>query len=69
MDSTNEPMYYGPERVMADWNVSRATAYTIIKRMNDQLKTEHPAALIIPGKVNRVWYEEACLLTNRGIES
>lgn len=68
MDRT-EPVYIGPERVMSDWGVSKATAYNLIKRLNDQLKTEHPAALIIPGKVNRVWYEEACLLTNRGIES
>ena len=30
--------------------------------MNAQLKEEHPTALIIAGKVNRIWYEEACLL-------
>lgn len=64
-----DTIYIGPERIMTDWGVSRATAYTIIKRMNTQLQSKHPTALIIPGKVNRVWYEEACLLTNRAAES
>ncbi len=64
-----ETAYVGPERIMSDWGVSKATAYNIIKKMNTQLQSEHPTALIIPGKVNRVWYEEACLLTNRAAES
>lgn len=53
--------YIGPQRIMEDWDVSRATAYSIIKKMNAQLKEEHPTALVIAGKVNRIWYEEACL--------
>ena len=58
----NSSIYIGPETIMRDWNVSKSTAYNIIKEMNDKLKIEHPTAIIIPGKLNRVWYEEACLI-------
>ena len=61
MDKDNEPVYIGPNKIMADWDGSRATADNIIKKMNAQLKSEYPSALIIAGKVNRVWYEMACL--------
>ena len=64
MKDTFRPAYIGPEQIMTDWDVYRATAYSIIKKMNAQLKEEHPTALIIAGKVNRVWYEEACLQAN-----
>ena len=62
MNKNTDTAYIGPQQVMEDWDVSRATAYNIIKKMNAQLKEEHPTALIIAGKVNRIWYEEACLL-------
>lgn len=29
--------------------------------MNVQLRMEHPTALITAGKVNRIWYAQACL--------
>ncbi len=58
--------YIGPKQIMEDWDVSRATAYNIIKKLNAQLKKEHPTALIIAGKVNRIWYEKACLQQNMG---
>ncbi len=64
MKISAETAYIGPQQIMEDWDVSRATAYNIIKRMNAQLKKEHPTALIIAGKVNRIWYEEACLQTS-----
>ena len=50
---------------MEDWDVSKATAYNIIKKLNAQLIKEHPTALIISGKVNRIWYEDACLRRNQ----
>ena len=56
--------YIGPAEIMKDWDVSRATAYNIIKKLNCELKKEHPTALIIAGKVNRIWYEKACLQTS-----
>ncbi len=64
MDKPYTTAYVGPERIMADWRVSRATAYSIIKKMNAQIQSQHPTALIISGKVNRIWYEEACLQHN-----
>ncbi len=63
MNQSTKPAYVGPTEIMQDWAVSKATAYNIIRKMNTQLKREHPSALIIAGKVNRVWYEEACLQT------
>ena len=61
MKRKSKTAYIGPQQIMEDWDVSRATAYNIIKKMNAQLKKEHPTALIIAGKVNRIWYEKACL--------
>ena len=61
MKKNADTAYIGPQQIMEDWDVSRATAYNIIKKMNAQLKKEHPTELIIAGKVNRIWYEEACL--------
>ncbi len=46
-----------------DLGVSRAKAYEVIKDLNEQLKKENPKALVVAGKVNRIWYEEACLLS------
>ncbi len=61
MNVINETAYIGPQTIMSDWGVSRATAYNIIKKMNAQLQKDHPSAIIIAGKVNKIWYEEACL--------
>ncbi len=69
MKKNVETAYIGPQQIMEDWDVSRATAYNIIKKMNAQLKKEHPTALIIAGKVNRIWYEEACLQTTERKET
>ena len=69
MENNRETAYIGPKTIMKEWDVSRATAYNIIKRLNAQLKEEHPTALIIAGKVNRIWYEEVCLQNkNKGNE-
>jgi len=62
---TEETAYVGPEEIMKDWDVSRATAYSIIRKMNEQMHKAHPNALIIAGKINRVWYENSCLIPQR----
>ena len=62
MVSNTDTAYIGPSEIMKDWGVSRATAYNIIRKMNADLKEKYPSALIIAGKVNRIWYEEACLM-------
>lgn len=61
MDNTTKPIYVDAFQIMKDWGVSKATAYSIIKDMNRQIKEENPHALIIAGKVSRVWYDRACM--------
>lgn len=58
--------YVGPTEIMNDWDVSKATAYNLIRRMNRDLLMQHPEAIIIAGKVNRSWYETACLQRGGG---
>ena len=57
------PMFVGVDTVKYDLGVSKAKAYEIIKDLNRELKEQNPRALIVSGKVNRIWYEEACLMT------
>ena len=61
MNNGKEPLFIGVDKVMFDLGVSRAKAYDVIKELNAQLKKEHPRAIVVAGKVNRIWYEEACL--------
>ena len=56
------PMFVGVDTVRYDLGVSRAKAYEVIKELNKELKAQNPRALIVSGKVNRIWYEEACLM-------
>ena len=44
------PLFIGVDTIKADLGVSRAKAY-------------NPRAIVVNGKVNRICYEEACLLT------
>ena len=55
MKKISEPAYIGPQQIMEDWDVSKATAYNIIKKLNAQLIKEHPTAL----------NEDACLRRNQ----
>ncbi len=55
------PIFVGVDTVKYDLGVSQAKAYQVIKELNRELKAQHPEALIVNGKVNRIWYEEACL--------
>ncbi len=49
--------------VQQDLGVSRAKAYEVIKELNKQLKEQYPRAIIIAGRVNRKWYEEALMVS------
>ena len=49
------------DTVQNDLGVSRAKAYQIIRELNKKLKKQYPMAIIVAGKVNRTWYNEACL--------
>lgn len=54
-------LFVGVDTVQQDFGVSRAKAYEIIKTLNARLREEHPKAIIVSGKVNKIWYDEACL--------
>ncbi len=61
----NKEKYVGVNQVMSEWGVSRAKAYTIIQDLNKALQDQNPHALIVHGRVNRAWYEEACSTRGR----
>ena len=63
MNVKNVPLFIGVDQVIDDWGVSKAKAYEMIKDMNHELKKQYPQAIIVQGKINRIWYEEACLKT------
>ncbi len=56
-----KPMYVGVEEVCADWGVSRSKGCAIIKQLSNQMKAENPKLLTMAGKINRFYYEEACM--------
>ncbi len=56
-------LFVDVSRVQQDLGVSRAKAYGIIKDLNRQLKEQYPRAIIIAGRVNRLWYEEALMVS------
>ena len=56
-----DPMYVGVEEVCRDWGCSRSKGYQIIRQLSQQMKAENPKLLIMSGKVNRRYYEEACM--------
>lgn len=55
------PLYIGVDVVQDDLGISRAKAYEVIRQLNADMKTQNPKALVVNGRVNRIWYEEACL--------
>lgn len=63
MDINNNLLYVDANQIVSEWDVSRTTAYAIIKNLNARIKELHPNALIIPGKVNKLWYDSVCLKT------
>ena len=61
MAEERQPLFVGVDTVIFDLGVSRAKAYDVIKQLNKELKKENPRAIVVAGKVNRIWYEEACI--------
>jgi hypothetical protein len=57
------PLFVGVDTIKSDLGVSGAKAYEVIKELNAEMKAQNPRAIVVSGKVNRIWYEEACLLT------
>ncbi len=61
MSKNEKALFVNVETVQSDLGVSRAKAYQIIKELNIELKKKYPMAIVVSGRVNRIWYEEACL--------
>ncbi len=61
MIEERKPLFVGVDTVKFDLGVSRAKAYDVIKQLNRELKKQNPRAIVVAGRVNRIWYEEACL--------
>lgn len=57
--------YVTASEMQEDLGVSKSKAYEIIKELNERLKKEHPGALVINGRANRRYYEEACLIREK----
>lgn len=57
----SDSIYVDVNEVCNDWGVSRSKSYAIIKQLSEQMHTENPKLLVISGKINRKYYEEACL--------
>ncbi len=55
------PLFVGVDTVKYELGVSRTKAYDVIRKLNEELKAQNPRAIVVAGKVNRIWYEEACL--------
>ncbi len=62
MDDKNKPVYVDVNEVCADWGVCRSKGYAIIKELSERMKKDNPKVLVISGKVNRIYYEEACMM-------
>ena len=54
-------VYVGVDEVCRDWGCSRSKGYAIIKQLSEQMKAENPKLLVMSGKINRVYYNEACM--------
>ncbi len=59
--SQSDKMYVSAAEIAQDFDISKPKAYQIIKELNSELKKSCPKAIVLAGKVNRIWYEEACL--------
>ena len=62
MEEKRKTMYVDVDEVCEDWGVCRSKGYAIIKDLSSQLLKENPKVLLVAGKINRIYYEEACLM-------
>ena len=60
-EKNNKPVYVDVAEVCRDWGCSRSKGYAIIKQLSEQMKSENPRLLTMSGKINRIYYEEACM--------
>lgn len=56
MSRQSKLLFVNVDTVKNDLGVSRAKAYQVIKELNAELKKQYPMAIVVAGKVNRIWY-------------
>ena len=61
MERMEKPDNVDIDEVWADWRVGRSKGYAIIKELSERMKKENPKLLVMSGKINRIYYEEACM--------
>ena len=61
VDTNIRPAYVDVAEVCRDWGCSRSKGYAIIKQLSEQMKSENPRLLTMSGKIDRIYYEEACM--------
>lgn len=61
MTEKRSPLFIGVDTIIFDMGVSRAKAYNIIKELNRKMQEKNPGAIVVNGRVNRIWYNECCL--------
>ena len=61
MNEIDNSVFVKAETISKDLGISKPKAYKIIQELNKQLKEQHPNAIVIAGRVNRIWYYDALL--------
>ena len=59
---SRKPLFVGVDEIMSDIGCSKSKAYSIVRKLSEDLKRENPKALIVHGKINRAYYEQVCLM-------
>ena len=49
------------DQIAQEWHISKSSAYNVIKVMNQRLREINPDALVLPGRVNKLWYDSVCM--------
>lgn len=61
MDNNYNTVCVDAEQIAREWHISKSSAYNVIKNMNKRLLEINPDALVLPGKVNKLWYDSVCM--------
>ena len=61
MEETKKTAYVDVEEVCRDWGCSGSNGYAVSTQVSQQMMEELPELLVMSGKINRIYYEEACM--------
>lgn len=54
-------LYLGVDELMQEIGCKKSKAYSLIRTINEQMHQENDKLLVIPGKVNRAYFEKVCM--------